>query len=127
MELHSAEKLCLQAAQKISEARRAKFDELRRTLQYVEASRASATKHMSLFSSLLARDALQRSRIIQRRLRFSGRRQLSAGSEVMRAGNQQFLRWESSDDFAAVFGHYHFFFETRSRPAIACRPVGFQS
>jgi hypothetical protein len=38
---------------KISEARRAKFDELRRTLQYVEASRASATKHMSLFHSLL--------------------------------------------------------------------------
>jgi hypothetical protein len=49
-----AEKLCLQAAQKIAEARRAKFDELRRTLQYVEANRASATKHMSLFSSLLS-------------------------------------------------------------------------
>jgi hypothetical protein len=34
---------------KTSEVTRAKFDELRRTLQYVEASRASATKHMSLF------------------------------------------------------------------------------
>jgi hypothetical protein len=34
---------------KISEARRAKFDELRRALQYVEANRTSATKHMSLF------------------------------------------------------------------------------
>ena len=44
----------LQAAQKDSEARRAKFDELRRTLQYVEASRASGTKHMRLFSGLLA-------------------------------------------------------------------------
>jgi hypothetical protein len=44
--------LCLQAAQKDSEARRAKFDELRRTPQYVEASRASATKHLSFFSSL---------------------------------------------------------------------------
>src|SRR5688500_6462105 len=38
----------LQAAQKDSEARRAKFDELRRTIQYVEASRASVTKHMRL-------------------------------------------------------------------------------
>ena len=43
----------MQAAQK-PQKRRAKFDELRRTLQYVEASRASATKHMRLFSSLLA-------------------------------------------------------------------------
>jgi hypothetical protein len=34
---------------KISEARRAKFDELRLTFQYVEASRARATKPMSLF------------------------------------------------------------------------------
>jgi hypothetical protein len=34
---------------------RAKFDELRRTLQYVEASRASATKHVRLFSSLMER------------------------------------------------------------------------
>ncbi len=34
---------------KTSEARRAKFEELRRTFQYVEASRTSATKHMSLF------------------------------------------------------------------------------
>jgi hypothetical protein len=39
----------MQAAQKDSEARRAQFDELRRTLQYVEASRTSATKHMSRF------------------------------------------------------------------------------
>jgi hypothetical protein len=29
------------------------FDELRRTLQYVEASRVSETKHMRFFSSLL--------------------------------------------------------------------------
>ena len=36
LKLQLAEKLCLQAAQKTSEARRAKFDELRRTLQYVE-------------------------------------------------------------------------------------------
>jgi hypothetical protein len=34
---------------KVSDARRAKFDELRRTLQYVEASRASATTQVSLF------------------------------------------------------------------------------
>jgi D-3-phosphoglycerate dehydrogenase / 2-oxoglutarate reductase len=34
---------------KTSDARRAMFDELRRTLQYVEASRASAMKHMRLF------------------------------------------------------------------------------
>ena len=34
---------------KVSDARRAKFDELRRTLQYVEASRASATTPESLF------------------------------------------------------------------------------
>jgi hypothetical protein len=38
---------------KTSEVSRAKFDELKRTLQYVEASRASATTPMSLFSSLL--------------------------------------------------------------------------
>ncbi len=37
---------------KTSEARRAKFDELRRTLEYVEASRASATTPMSLFRQL---------------------------------------------------------------------------
>ena len=43
------EKLCLQAAQKDLDARRAKSDELRRTLQYVEANRVNATKHMSLF------------------------------------------------------------------------------
>ena len=43
----------MQTAQKDSEARRAKFDELRRTLQYVEASRASAPKPMRFFSSLL--------------------------------------------------------------------------
>ena len=36
-------------AQKTSEARRAKFDERRRTLKYVEASRANATKHMRFF------------------------------------------------------------------------------
>ena len=34
---------------KVLDARRAKFDELRRTLQYVEASRASATMQVSLF------------------------------------------------------------------------------
>jgi hypothetical protein len=39
----------LAGCSKEPEARRAKFDELRRTLQYVEASRASATKHMGLF------------------------------------------------------------------------------
>jgi hypothetical protein len=48
----------MQAAQKISKARRAKFDELRRTLQYVEASRASATTPMSLFNSLLIHELL---------------------------------------------------------------------
>ena len=45
----------MQAAQKISEGRRAKLDELRR---YVEASRASATNLMSLFSSLLIHELL---------------------------------------------------------------------
>jgi hypothetical protein len=35
-----------------------KLDELRRTLQYVEASRASATNPMSLFSSLLIHELL---------------------------------------------------------------------
>ena len=59
LRIHSSHNFCLhlavsekfryQAAQKASEARRAKFDELRRTLQYVEASRASATTHMRLF------------------------------------------------------------------------------
>jgi hypothetical protein len=44
-----AENSVCRLLKKISEARRAKFDELRRTLQYVEASRASATKPMSLF------------------------------------------------------------------------------
>ncbi len=44
-----SENLCLQAAQKASGTRRAKFDELRRTLQYVEARRASATKYMRPF------------------------------------------------------------------------------
>ncbi len=44
----------MQLLKKTSEAGRAKFDELRRTLQYVEASRASATKYMRLFSNLLA-------------------------------------------------------------------------
>jgi hypothetical protein len=46
---------------KDSEVRRAKFDELRRTLQYVEASRASTpfdnaqgSRHMRLFSGLLS-------------------------------------------------------------------------
>ena len=43
----------MQILKKTSEARRAKFDELRRTLQYVEASRASATKLMGFFSRLL--------------------------------------------------------------------------
>ncbi len=43
---------CLkQGAQKEPETR--EFDELKRTLQYVEASRASATKHMIFSSSLL--------------------------------------------------------------------------
>ncbi len=36
LKLQLAERLCLQAAQKTSQARRATFDELRRTLQYVE-------------------------------------------------------------------------------------------
>ena len=48
----------MKAAQKISEGTRAKLDELRRTLQYVEASRASATNPMSLFSSLLIHELL---------------------------------------------------------------------
>ena len=48
----------MQGAQKISEGRRVKLDELRRTLQYVEASRASATNPMSLFSSLLIHELL---------------------------------------------------------------------
>ena len=48
----------MQAAQKISEGRRVKLDELRRTLQYVEASRASATNPMNLFSSLLIHELL---------------------------------------------------------------------
>jgi hypothetical protein len=48
----------MQAAQKILEGRRAKLDELRRTLQYVEAIRASATNPMSLFSSLLIHELL---------------------------------------------------------------------
>jgi hypothetical protein len=34
---------------KVSDARRANFDELKRTLQYVEASRTSATTQVSLF------------------------------------------------------------------------------
>jgi hypothetical protein len=34
--LQLAERLCLQAAQKTSQVRRATFNELRRTLQYVE-------------------------------------------------------------------------------------------
>ena len=42
-------KISSRLLKRISEARRAKFDELRRTLPYVEANRASATKHMSLF------------------------------------------------------------------------------
>jgi hypothetical protein len=36
----------------------AKLDELRRTLQYVEASRASATNPLSLFSRLLIHELL---------------------------------------------------------------------
>src|SRR5687768_18496948 len=36
LKLQLAERLCLQAAQKTSQARRATFDELRRTLRYVE-------------------------------------------------------------------------------------------
>lgn len=48
----------MQLLKKTSGARRAKFDELRRTLQYVEASRASATNPMSLFSSLLIHELL---------------------------------------------------------------------
>ena len=43
----------MQAAQ-TSEARRANFDELRRTLQYLEASRASQRSIWIFFSSLLA-------------------------------------------------------------------------
>lgn len=35
-----------------------KLDELRRTVQYVEASRANATNPMSLFSSLLIHELL---------------------------------------------------------------------
>ena len=78
MDLRSAEKLCLQAAQKISEARRAKFDELRRTLQYVEANRASATKHMSLFSSLLSYAAFLLCQRVIRRSRSALSRWLKA-------------------------------------------------
>ena len=48
----------MKAAQKISEGRRAKLYELRRTLQYVEASRASATNPKSLVSSLLIHELL---------------------------------------------------------------------
>ena len=39
----------MRAGQKGPDARRAKIDELRRTLQYVEAKRLSATKQMGLF------------------------------------------------------------------------------
>ena len=43
---------------KTSQARRAKFDELRRTLQYVEAKRTSTTKPVRLFSRLLIHELL---------------------------------------------------------------------
>ena len=36
----------------VSDARRAKFDDLEHTLQYVEANRTSATTQMSLFQQL---------------------------------------------------------------------------
>ena len=42
----------------MSEGRRPKLDELRRTLQYVEAIRANATNPMSLISSLLIHELL---------------------------------------------------------------------
>jgi hypothetical protein len=41
----------MQAAQKIPEARRVKFDELRRTLQYVEASWARRNEAYEFFSA----------------------------------------------------------------------------
>ena len=52
LKLQLAERLCLQAAQKTSQARRATFDELRRTLRYVEES-DERNEHMNLFSRLL--------------------------------------------------------------------------
>jgi hypothetical protein len=39
----------LRLFKKVSDARRAMIEERKRTLQYVEASRASATKQVSLF------------------------------------------------------------------------------
>jgi hypothetical protein len=39
----------LKAGQKVSEARRTKVRERKRTLQHVDAKRADATNHMSLF------------------------------------------------------------------------------
>jgi hypothetical protein len=48
----------MQAAQETSEARRVKFDELRPTLQYVEASRANATTHESFSAALLIHELL---------------------------------------------------------------------
>jgi hypothetical protein len=41
----------MQAAQKDPEARRAKFNELRRTLQYVEANRARRNEAYEFFSA----------------------------------------------------------------------------
>ncbi len=46
-----SENLCLQAAQKASGTRRAKFDELRRTLQYVETRRAKRNEVYEAFSA----------------------------------------------------------------------------
>lgn len=53
LKLQLAERLCLQAAQKTSQARRATFEELRRTLQYVEGVGQAQRSISRLFSSLL--------------------------------------------------------------------------
>ena len=53
---------------KVSDARRTQFDEPRRTLQYVEANRTSATKHVSLLGHLLSTCSVAAQEIDDRRM-----------------------------------------------------------
>ena len=63
----------------------------------------------------------------QIRLRFTRRWQFPPRGEVaLRAGDQQFFRWETGDDFAAIFRHYDFFFKPRGGPTVGGGPIGFQ-
>src|SRR5580704_15365822 len=62
-----------------------------------------------------------------RRFGFARRGHRPVDGEIMRARDEQFLRWETRDDLVAGFGDHNFLFNARRGPSIGGRPEGFQS